>query len=213
MGEMRSVLLSLLKALLRDYGKGFALHQSKYAKRRETMKRVTLVAVCLLFISAIAVAADAPQVEVFGGYSYLRCNIGDSDVSCNLNGWNASVVFNAPKYIGVVADFGGTYGTVDDVDTKIHSFLFGPKFAVRKDKVTPFAQALFGVAHSKKSVAGVSLSSDSDFAMALGGGLDINVGKKMAVRVAPEYLMTRREGETSNDFRLSAGIVLKLGNR
>jgi opacity protein-like surface antigen len=179
------------------------------------MKRVTLVAVCLLFISAIAVAADdAPKAEVFGGYSYLRCDMGGSDVSCNLNGWNTSVAFNAPKYFGIVADFGGTYGTVEDtVDMKVHSFLFGPKFSVRKEKYTPFAQALFGVANSKTKVSGVSLGSENGFAMTLGGGLDFNVGKKMAVRVAPEYLMTRSEGESFNNFRLSAGIVFKLGNR
>jgi opacity protein-like surface antigen len=183
-------------------------------KGEKSMKRVMLVAVCLLFISAIAVAADdAPKAEVFGGYSYLHCDTGVSDVSCNLNGWNASLVFNAPKYFGIVADFNGTYGTVNDVDTKVHSFLFGPKFAVRKEKFTPFAQALFGVANSKTSASGVSLESKNDFAMTLGGGLDINVGKKMAVRVAPEYLMTRSAGETYNSFRLSAGIVLKLGNR
>ena len=147
------------------------------------MKRIMLVAVCLLFISAIAVAADAPKVEVFGGYSYLRCDTGDSDISCNLSGWNASVAFNAAKYFGFVADFGGTYGTVDEADTKDHSFLFGPKFAVRKNKITPFAQALFGVANQRASVDGASLGITNNFAMTLGGGLDINVGERIAIRV------------------------------
>jgi opacity protein-like surface antigen len=177
------------------------------------MKRVMLVAVCLLFISAIAVAEDAPKAEVFGGYSYVRCDTGVSDITCNLNGWNASLAFNAPKIVGVVADFGGAYGTVDGIDTKAHTFLFGPKFAVRKEKVTPFVQALFGVMNLKSSISGLGSASENDFAMALGGGLDFNMGKKIAIRVAPDYLLTRSEGESFNNFRLSAGIVFKLGNR
>jgi opacity protein-like surface antigen len=179
------------------------------------MKRVTFVAVFLLFISAIAAAAeDAPQAEIFGGYSYLRCDTGDSSISCNLNGWNASVAFNAAKYFGIVADFGGAYGTVNNTDFKMHSFLFGPKFAVRKEKVTPFAQALFGAANTKKSASGVSLSSKNDFAMSLGGGLDLNAIKKITIRVAQaEYLMTRSGGESFNHFRFSVGVVFKLGNR
>jgi opacity protein-like surface antigen len=178
------------------------------------MKRITLVAVCLLFVSAIAVAADAPRAEVFGGYSYLRCDKGDSDVSCNLNGWDASVAFNAPKYFGIVADFGGGYGTVGTNDTKFHTFLFGPKFELRKDKISPFAQALFGVANQKAKLNGKSVGSSNDFAMTLGGGLDYDIGEKIAIRVAQaDYFMTRSDGETFNNFRISAGIVLKLGKR
>jgi len=173
------------------------------------------VAVCLLFISAIAAAADdAPKVEVFGGYSYFHCDMQDPSVSCNLNGWNASVAYNASNYLGIVADFGGAYGTVEDVlDVKSHSFLFGPKVSLRQGKITPFAQALFGVTHIKES-QGVDSYSENGFAMSLGGGLDINAGKKIAIRVAQvEYVQTQSSSLISNNFRVSTGIVFKLGNR
>jgi opacity protein-like surface antigen len=176
------------------------------------MKRVTLVAVFLLLISAIATAAeDAPKAEIFGGYSFVRCDTGAFHDSCNLNGWNASLALNAQKYFGIVADFGGAYGTVADNDVKEHSFLFGPKFAVRKEKITPFAQALFGVANMKAKKGKVE-SSDNNFAMSLGFGLDFNASEKIAIRVAQaEYVLTRSEVDTFNNFRYSAGIVFKLG--
>jgi opacity protein-like surface antigen len=199
---------------------GIVLHQSKYAKRREIMKRVTLVAVCLLFISAIAAAADdTPPVEIFGGYSYFHCDMQDPSISCNLNGWNASGAFNANKYFGIVADFGGVYGKVNDtyygdMDVQAHSFLFGPKLSLRKGRIAPFAQALFGVARIRESVPGVGSSIENDFAMALGGGLDINAGKNMAIRVAQvEYVQTQSNSLASNNFKVSTGIVFKLGNR
>jgi opacity protein-like surface antigen len=180
------------------------------------MKRFTLVAVLLLCMSAIAAAADdVPKAEIFGGYSFLRLDTGHSqNAFYNLNGWDASATFNVNKNIGLVADFGGAYGTIEStVDTKVHSFLFGPKFAVRKEKVTPFAQALFGVVNAKHSV-GAFNASQNDFGMAIGGGLDINAGKKIAIRIAQaEYLMTTNDSDTFNHFRFSAGIVLKLGKR
>jgi opacity protein-like surface antigen len=180
------------------------------------MKRVMLVAVLLLSISAIAAAADDfPKAEVFGGYSFVRCNPGyTNDTSCNLNGWNASVAFNANKGFGFVADFGGAYGSVEpyagyNVDLKIHSFLFGPKVAMRTEKITPFAQALFGVSHTKYSDDD---NTYADFTMALGGGLDLNVHKNMAVRLAQaEYITTQVSGVRFNHFRYSAGVVFQLG--
>jgi opacity protein-like surface antigen len=171
-----------------------------------------LVAALLLSITAISVAADdAPKAEVFGGYSYFRCDTGAFHTACNLNGWNASAAFNAQKYLGIVADFGGAYGTVADNNLKLHTFLFGPKFAVRKEKITPFAQALFGVAHINLKEGGVS-SSTNDFAMTLGFGADYKINEKISVRVAQaEYLMTLNPEDTYNHFRYSAGIVFKLG--
>jgi len=162
-------------------------------------------------MSAIAVAADnAPQAEVFGGYSYLHCDWG-YDIPCNLNGWDASIAINANKYFGIVADFGGVYGKANDTDIKAHTFLFGPKFAVRQGKITPFAQALFGVSHEKYSYDD---SSFNFFAMSLGGGLDLNAGKNIAVRLAQvEYNQTQSDGFSYNQFRFSTGIVFKLGNR
>jgi len=173
------------------------------------MKRVTLVAVFLLFVAAIATAAeDAPKVELFGGYSFLHCNPG-IDANCNLNGWTASAAFKVNNSFGFVADFGGDYGTVKYNDMSVHSFLFGPKVAVRKGKVTPFAQALFGVSQTRSDAYAAAYS---DFAMALGGGLDINAGEKVAIRIAQvEYIATQENAVLYNHFRYSAGVVLKLG--
>jgi opacity protein-like surface antigen len=167
------------------------------------MKRVTLVAVLFLFVAAIAAAADeAPTAEIFGGYSYV------DKICCNLSGWNASAAFNANKYVGVVADFGGAYGTIDDVSVKAHTFLFGPKFSARTEMFTPFAQVLLGVTHVSEKHA----NSEGIFAMTAGGGLDFNASSKVAVRIAQaEYLLTRSGGEILNNFRYSAGIVIKLG--
>ncbi|MBN2241058.1 MAG: outer membrane beta-barrel protein [Acidobacteria bacterium] len=184
------------------------------------MKKLLLSAVLLLTLSALAAAQDTPAVEIFGGYSFVRLtDTGPSnDASTNLNGWDASIVFNANQWAGFVADIGGYYTTDFDADLKTHSIMFGPKFAMRKGAVTPFAQVLFGVAMARAndSESGVEYLNENDFAMALGGGIDINVAPAIAIRPAQvEYLGIRSEetGDFKNSFRYSAGIVFKLGAR
>lgn len=52
--------------------------------------------------------------------------------------------------------------------------------------------------------------SQSKFAFALGGGLDVNVSDRIAVRVVhADYLRTRFLDERQNILRLSFGVVLK----
>jgi hypothetical protein len=175
------------------------------------MKRVTLVAVFLLFVAAIATAAeDAPKVELFAGYSLFHCNPG-IDATCNLNGWDASATFKVNNTLGIVADFGGNYGTVKFQDTMVHTFAFGPKIAYRTAKMTPFAQALFGLSQGKMTPSGVVAKASDNFEMSIGGGLDFNAGK-MAIRVAQaEFITTPAGGNALNHFKYSTGLVFKLG--
>jgi opacity protein-like surface antigen len=175
------------------------------------MRKLVVIAVLVLGFSVMAVAQDVPRAEFFGGYSYLRCDT-QGGPSCNLNGWNGSVSINANKFVGVVADFSGHYGSVDSASVHAHSFLFGPKITVRREKFTPFLQALFGGTHVNVG-DGVG-TSENDFAMAFGGGLDINLSENVAVRpVQAEYLTIKSGSEFLKNFRYSGGIVFKLGKR
>ena len=55
--------------------------------------------------------------------------------------------------------------------------------------------------------------SETGFAMAFGGGLDVNAGKRVAIRIFQlDYLPSRLAGVWSKkDFRASAGVVFKWG--
>jgi opacity protein-like surface antigen len=179
------------------------------------MKKLVLVAVLLFGFSVLAVAQDVPAAEVFGGYSYLRADTQLSDVNLNMNGWNANIAVNANKYVGVVAEIGGYYGTIENVaDVKAYTVMFGPRISVRKGRVTPFAQALFGFAHISGDVSGVNVAKENDFAMAYGGGVDISVNKLISIRpVQVEYLGVKSGQDLLNNFRYSAGIIFKIGKR
>src|ERR1044072_7017701 len=105
------------------------------------MRLIIFTAVLLSTLSMPAMAQDAPDVEVFGGYSFLKADGGGS-----LDGWNASVAGNLSRSFGVVVDFSGHYSSQSfrtefllpappgpvtfsrDTRSNLHMILGGPRF-------------------------------------------------------------------------------------
>jgi opacity protein-like surface antigen len=150
-----------------------------------------------------------------------------------LNGWNFSAAVNANRWIGVVVDFGGYYGSPTKGTTfkpancvlctsnftgilhNMHTFTAGPQLSIRQDTVTVFAHALFGGAHIREDlVINNSTSariSSTNFAFLVGGGVDIALSHRFAVRIQPDYLKTEILGRRQNNFRASSGVVFRFG--
>ncbi|HSW39369.1 MAG TPA: outer membrane beta-barrel protein [Acidobacteriota bacterium] len=173
------------------------------------MRKLVLVMLILLGFSVMAAAQDTPAVELFGGYSFMRCDTDDEDVSCNLSGWNGAAAINGNRYVGAVVDFGGAYGDVDGSDLSIHTIMVGPRITFRTGRATPFGQILMG--NARDSVEGVTTNR---FAMSFGGGVDVNINDMIAIRpVQVEYLTIKVLGDYTDNMRYSAGVVFKLGSR
>jgi opacity protein-like surface antigen len=175
------------------------------------MRKLTWISALMLFL-ALPAMAQTPQVEMFGGFSYLRADVGGADL--NQKGWNFSVTENMNDWLGGVADFSGHYGHEAGLNVNDHTFMFGPRFSYRKSRsFTPFAQVLLGGMRASTGYLGISQPS-TDFAAAFGGGLDVKVHDKIAIRVIQaEYVVTPFLSLRQDNFRLSAGIVLQFGHR
>lgn len=126
-------------------------------------------------------------------------------------------------------------GFTFDTDASEHTFLFGPKLSARGERVTPYAHALFGAARRRADVLVTPVApappgvgplqfdnSETAFAMALGGGVDVNLTDNVAIRaVQADYVMTRFDGirdfdpldDAQHNARISVGIVIRFGNR
>lgn len=169
--------------------------------------RKLLLLVAVLFVASIpARADDYPSAEIFGGYAYANVDTGIDRLS--LNGFGFSFAGNLGPRFGLEAEFGGYYGNVDGVSVSAYTYLFGPRINARSDKATGFAHILLGGATVK--VLGFS---DTNFALAAGGGVDVNAGKSIAVRFQADYVPVFGDGDTSHNFRFMTGIVFKLGNK
>ena len=184
------------------------------------MSRILSVLAVLALLALPALAEDPARVEVFGGFQYFRANSGVPDVdNFNLNGWNASLSGYFNRFLGVTADFGGVYGSPEvlgvPIHTKVHTFMFGPVVRLSNPThITPFVHALGGASHTSGDVEGLS-GGETDAAWAVGGGLDLDMGRVLSIRpVQVDFLQTRtdRGGQSvhQNNFRYSGGIVIKF---
>jgi opacity protein-like surface antigen len=182
----------------------------------------------IVLIASLGFAQEAPpKIQVFGGYSFvyeknaglsgtaldvaLRQNAGVFGVQNNFNGWSAEAQYNVDRWLGVVADFGGHYGSPMNrvhgstatglpKDTT-YTFMVGPVISYRtKSRLTPFGHGLFGWDRNSldaSMITGVPVpvataaSTSTDFVMAGGGGLDFKLSRRFAVRLAQvDYFRT-----------------------
>ncbi len=216
-------------------------------------------------ICSLASAQDStPKVQVFAGYSLFHADTGGLNdtvldlalrpatdafgVPTNFNGWNAEAQYNANRWVGIAADFGGRYGSPIGVFSSSgvsgvpngtgYSFLAGPVISYKtKSRVTPFAHALFGWDRSSLSASTITglpvavtaaATTYSDFAMALGGGVDYKLTRRLAIRVGQADFyhtslnLNKFYGSAfgiglfqglathQDNVRLSAGVVLRF---
>ncbi len=176
------------------------------------MRNLMLLIALMALVILPARAQNTPHVEVMGGYSYLRADLGGKDIG--LNGWNFSVTENLNSWLGGTADFSGFYATPGGINANAHTFLFGPHFAYRKSKsATPFARVMIGGMRASRGYLGISQPA-TDFAAAFGGGLDLKIHKVVALRVIQaDYIITPYLNLRQDNVRLSAGIVLRFGEK
>jgi len=201
------------------------------------MRKFVLLCGVLALLAAPGMAQNGttPAAEIFGGYSYLRVNPGEGAEGINVPaGWNAAVEINANSWFAFVADFSGHYKdiSVDSITANfnLHGFTFGPQFNYRGERMKGFFRALFGAARSSGDVtvpvdlqairAGGSQAqetisgSDTAFAMAVGGGVDVGASERIGFRLfQADYILTRFADTNQHNFRLSFGVVFRLGSR
>jgi opacity protein-like surface antigen len=208
------------------------------------MRKLIWFAGFLFFIfPQSAMAQEAPKIEIFGGYSFLRVTTDDNPGisptgvgtldSVSANGFMFSGAYNLKKYLGITGEYSRhTKATnlsnlvnlpvqpgVPDVrvEARANTFLFGPRFTLRTNTIEPFGHVLVGGANGSFDITsgGITMSdSGTAFTFAAGGGLDIKFSRNIVVRlVQADYLRTMVGGDDLNSSRISTGIVFRMGER
>jgi hypothetical protein len=209
------------------------------------MKKALWMAVVLLFATA-TYAQDSPKLELTVNYSFMRFNPQNNQIvkPFSLNGGGGDVAFFFSKYIGIKGEFQG-YGSqtrgfsfpssacdseggvcTGNVQANLFTYNVGPVFKFRTSHFEPFAEALFGGAHSnvygnlvKNCPDCVFSSSPSNnaFDFMIGGGLDIPITPKIAIRAGQfDYVLTRfgnnYTGGNNNQssYRFQAGLQFRF---
>jgi chitodextrinase len=210
--------------------------------------RVAVVLGIVLLFGTTAFAQDYPKVETSPAFMYIRTPTsftvpllapvapGQSfSADFNCVGGGGTIAYNVSSVVGIAADLGGCKyvgQTIPALAAKISgndfTYMFGPRFTYRnKSRVQPFAEINFGgnrlslSCNSGTACSGVSYSKNA-FALTAGGGFDVVVNRKFAIRlIQAEYLYTRfgnncnlalcSNNNNQNSFRLKSGIVFRWG--
>lgn len=189
---------------------------SESAKRHAAIHLLFALLLLLVVRQPVLAQDSHPRAEIFGGFSYLPGGKADFPRK-NSYGFQASLCGNINHWFGVVADFGSQYRKVSDLgpgfpgvtaNTSVHEYMAGPRFAVRRERFTFFSHALVGGAAGRSGLAGFS---DKGFAFAGGGGLDINLGHRVALRVFQLDYIGSFVDILEDNARLGFGVVIKLG--
>jgi hypothetical protein len=152
-------------------------------------------------------SGGAPNWEMSANYAFLR----DQDIKTNFPlGWSVSVARNVANSVGIVADMGGNYRTVNGVDLKIHALLGGVRYTVRGERLTPYIEALAGAARLDASAAGVT-ASGTDFAVQGGIGFGVRVAQNVWLRAGGDFRNIFSEGQSVQEFRAFTGVSFGFG--
>jgi hypothetical protein len=214
------------------------------------IRSAIILGIVLLF-GAGAYAQDYPKVEVTADYSYVHANPQNNNIigTFSLNGGGGSGAFYFSKYIGIEAEFEG-YGSFQHnlviaggtpvcpgagsclvtASGNLFTYNVGPIFKYRMHHFEPFAEAMFGGAHSNfygnlftacEGVPGCLAASKSPsnnaFDFIIGGGIDVPLTKAISIRpVEFDYLLTRfgngftGGNNNQSNFRYQAGISFRF---
>lgn len=164
-----------------------------------------LLVIALITIAALAGASAAsaqtpetPKGEVFAGYSAAFFDVGHEDADA-VHGFDVAATGNLSDWFGVTGEVSGHY----EGGGSVHYILGGPKFTFRNEsRVEPYAHVLVGTA---------LFDSSPYFALAAGGGVDVRVNDKFAVRaVQVDYAPVINSGSVLHTVRVSSGVVFRF---
>ena len=171
-----------------------------------------VVSFCLLCPLVQAQILKVPEIDVFGGYSYLR--FGGSQLgfpgALNLNGGNVEVSVHVYQGFGIVADFSGH----SSQDLEEYNFLIGGQYKFDVKNLHFYGHGLGGKARTRLENIGASQGEPSSLggAALLGGGFEVPWKDRIVFRpVQLDYLLTGAFGDKFKSLRVSTGIVFRFG--
>jgi opacity protein-like surface antigen len=178
------------------------------------MKNLVGVFVLVVLCSLPTMAQETPTIEAGGGYMYrsqeVPFDFPINTARINMNGWNATFQYNVNPWLGIAADFDGTYHSDQGVSTSVYTYTFGVRaYPWHHPKAAPFFNLLIGGGRGKATLNGVT-HTDNSFALEGGGGLEIKLDKHWAFRpVELDYELTRF-GSSSPGFKNQNNYKYKL---
>jgi hypothetical protein len=179
------------------------------------MRKLAVAALAFSLLATVSRGQYASQTDITMGYSVIKVVKGPS---LTANGSSAAVSLNLTNWFGAVGDFGVYHTSSGGVGVTAETYTFGPRFSYRHwERVTPFAQVLFGGAHASSANSGFNVPPNA-FAFGVGGGADVHLDRagRFILRPQVEYFGFGSApfsfSNATDTVRFSVGLVIHRWN-
>lgn len=159
--------------------------------------------------------------EFYGGYSFQSFEASPRD---NIHGFEIAYTRNVRRFVGIKTDFAYRLANlncpecgVGGAEKRYQASLQGGvqiKDNAKDTRLKPFGHILTGWAQNGNKLCNSSNNCGNrakvnQFSMTFGGGLDVKISNKIALRVVQiDYNPTFSEGFTYNNINVGVGIVI-----
>lgn len=187
-----------------------------------------LLVASLLIVSALCAFdtyAEGQALPTAGGlaldvgatYTTIHANEGPGQCGCfYMSGGSAEFSVKNEHNVAFITSVSGTYANnINNIqqNLKLFTVLEGVRYSLdRGGRFVPFGEASLGFAHTASNY--IVYKDTSAAAAQIGGGLDIKVSKRFAIRAAQvDYLFTSSpngQNNFQNEIRYGAGLVFHL---
>jgi outer membrane protein OmpA-like peptidoglycan-associated protein len=191
---------------------------------------------CTVVTLTAAQDQPAPKWELYGGYSFLYPNADvhgllpggllpvSSALESNPRGAGASITYNFNRWLGLTGDVSGDLSSGESGvgmridDAEFFNLSAGPKITFRTRHFSPFLEALVGEHRLASEVFG----SDYEIGFMAGGGLDLKLNRRFALRLLrADYVFSNHQYGSSSvvpatdvrGARLQSGLVFMWGGK
>ncbi len=192
------------------------MHIRHFFDRRSFASRFVFFAGWALLACGLAAAGPrSVQAQSKGDasfdYSRLGANLFEPGTP-GLNGWEGNLHIEMKPFVGVEGDL-AHYGLgATNTVARSTTFLFGPRFTLKAAGFHIFGHVLIGGEHSANNPpAGMGSVSNTTYAYALGGGVDVPVVPIFAWRVQVDRISAPTESPGgATHARFTTGPVLRF---
>ena len=107
------------------------------------MKKLFGMLALVAIFTVPTLAQGTPTFEAGAGYQYRSFDVPGGGPRLNMNGWQISADANINHWLGVTADFDGTYATFGGGDNTVYSYMVGPQiYPLGHHVITPYVNVL-----------------------------------------------------------------------
>jgi peptidoglycan-associated lipoprotein len=167
-------------------------------------------------------ASDPSRFDLAAGYNLINANAPPGECGCfTMNGGFVSGQVNLSPWLGAVGEV--SMGHASQISAlgqnlTLTTFMAGPRISLPSQRFVPFGEFLVGGARGTGSYFPTSASSTtsaSSFAYAAGGGLDVNLSHRFAIRAFDaKFLHTsfpNGVNGTQRQLQIGVGLVARFG--